>query len=45
MIKRIATLLVFGTLAVSVSGCDKCGDFLKPQGPFDPVSCKTSGPR
>ena len=45
MIKRISTLVLLGALAVSVSGCDKCGDWLKPKGPFDPVSCKSDTPR
>jgi hypothetical protein len=45
MIKRISTLFLLGLLAGSVSGCDKCGDFFRPQGPFDPVSCKSSPQR
>jgi len=44
MTKRIMTVFLLCGLAVSVSGCDKCGDFFKPRGPFDPVSCK-SDPR
>lgn len=40
MIKRISTLALLGALALSVSGCDKCGDWLKPQGPFGLAVCK-----
>ncbi len=40
MIKRISSLFVLGALAVSVSGCDKCGDWLKPKGPFGQAVCK-----
>jgi hypothetical protein len=45
MIKRIATLALLGALAVSVSGCDKCGDWLKPQSPFGQALCKSDTPR
>ena len=45
MIKRISTLALLGALALSVSGCDKCGDFFRPCGPFEPVSCKPDAPR
>jgi hypothetical protein len=45
MIKRISTLFLLGALAVSVSGCDKCGDWLKPQGPFGIAVCKPETPR
>lgn len=45
MTKRIATLALLGALAVSVSGCDKCGDWLKPKGPFGLAVCKTDGAR
>jgi hypothetical protein len=45
MIKRITTLFLLGALAVPVSGCDKCGDFFRPHGPFEPVSCKPDSPR
>ena len=45
MIKRITTLFLLSGLAISVSGCDKCGDFFRPKGPFDPVSCKSDAPR
>lgn len=45
MIKRISTLVLLGAIAVSASGCDKCGDFFRPKGPFDPVSCKSDAPR
>lgn len=45
MIKRIATLTLLGALAVSVSGCDKCGDWLKPKGPFGLGVCKTDSAR
>jgi hypothetical protein len=45
MIKRISTLFLLGALAVSVSGCDKCGDWLKPQGPFGTAVCKPETPR
>lgn len=44
MIRRITLLFLLGALAVSVAGCDKCGDYFRPKGPFDPVSCK-SDPR
>ncbi len=40
MTKRISTFFVLGALAVSVSGCDKCGDWLKPKGPFSQAVCK-----
>lgn len=40
MIKRISTLALLVALAVSVSGCDKCGDWLKPKGPFGIAACK-----
>ena len=40
MFKRISTLVLLGALAVSVSGCDKCGDWLKPKGPFGQAVCK-----
>lgn len=45
MIKRIASFALLGFLAVSVSGCDKCGDYLKPQGPFGLGVCKSDAPR
>jgi hypothetical protein len=40
MAKRIFSLALLGALAVSVSGCDKCGDWLKPKGPFGQAACK-----
>jgi len=40
MIRRICTLFVLGAFAVSISGCDKCGDWLKPKGPFSQAVCK-----
>jgi hypothetical protein len=45
MIKRIATLSLLLALAVSVSGCDKCGDWLKPKGPFGLAVCKAAEAR
>ena len=45
MIKRISTLVLLGALAVSVSGCDKCGDWLKPKGPFGLAVCKADEAR
>jgi hypothetical protein len=45
MVKRISTLFLLGALAVSVSGCDKCGDWLKPQGPFSMGVCKADNAR
>lgn len=45
MIKRISTLMLLGALAVSVSGCDKCGDWLKPKGPFGLAVCKADEAR
>lgn len=45
MIKRISTLALLGALAVSVSGCDKCGDWLKPKGPFSQAVCKADEAR
>lgn len=42
MIKRITTLFILGALAVSVSGCDKCGDWIRPQGPLGQAVCKTA---
>lgn len=45
MIKRISTLFLLGALAVSVSGCDKCGDWLKPKGPFGLGVCKADDVR
>ena len=45
MFKRISTLFLLGALAVSVSGCDKCGDWLKPKGPFGLGACKSDNPR
>jgi hypothetical protein len=45
MIKRISTLALLGALAVSVSGCDKCGDWLKPKGPFGIAVCKADEAR
>ncbi len=40
MLKRISTFALLGVLAVSVSGCDKCGDWLKPKGPLGLAVCK-----
>ncbi|MGE0340026.1 MAG: hypothetical protein AB7O79_09125 [Xanthobacteraceae bacterium] len=45
MIKRMATLALLGVLGISVSGCDKCGDWLKPKGPFGLGVCKTDSAR
>lgn len=45
MIKRISTFFLLGAVAVSVSGCDKCGDYFRLQGPFGPVACKSDAPR
>ncbi|MBK8009143.1 MAG: hypothetical protein IPK23_12505 [Rhizobiales bacterium] len=45
MVKRISTLVLLGALAVSVSGCDKCGDWLKPKGPFSQAACKADEAR
>jgi hypothetical protein len=45
MIKRICTFAILGALALSVSGCDKCGDFFRPQGPFGSAVCKSDAPR
>lgn len=45
MTKRIATLALLGALGISVSGCDKCGDWLKPKGPFGQAVCKTGSAR
>jgi hypothetical protein len=45
MIKRISTLALLGALAVSLSGCDKCGDWLKPKGPFGIAVCKADETR
>ena len=45
MAKRFFNLLLLGALAVSVSGCDKCGDWLKPKGPFGLAVCKADEAR
>lgn len=45
MFRRISTLALLVALAVSVSGCDKCGDWLKPQGPFGLAVCKADQAR
>jgi hypothetical protein len=45
MIRRISTLALLGMIAVSVSGCDKCGDWLKPKGPFGIAVCKADEAR
>jgi hypothetical protein len=32
-------------LAVLLSACDRCGDFLKSEGGQTPLSCKSDGPK
>jgi hypothetical protein len=45
MIRRLVTLSMLCGLAVSLSACDKCGDWLKPKGPFGLAVCKTGDAR
>jgi len=45
ILKKFAALSGILAIALMLSACDRCGNFLRSEGGQTPLSCKSDGPK